>query len=264
MNVGSLIHRSLLHSGRFFFRVRNALFPVIFLLFLILVRPAVFLGNEKLDAVVTAAGILIALAGQAFRLLVIGYAYVRRGGKNKEVFANELVTRGFYAHTRNPMYVGNFLIIAGLSLLYGSPWVYAVAIPFFAWVYLAIVTAEEAYLRDKFGAVYEAYAKKVNRFWPDLRGIRGSLAEFRYDWRRTLVKEYNTLVFTLATLLGLFVWKMAYVYGLETHRTLIQVLSAGFIPLGLFYVSVRFLKKTRRLRPERKAESETAVLRTTK
>ncbi|MGX2040736.1 methyltransferase family protein [Methylocaldum sp. MU1018] len=263
MNADSPIQRSLLLSGRFFFRVRNALFPVIFLLFLLLVRPAAFLGHAKLDAWVTAAGILMAFAGQAFRMLVIGYAYVKRGGKNREVFANELVTRGFYAHTRNPMYVGNFLIIAGLSLLYGSPWVYAVAIPFFAWVYLAIVTAEEAYLRDKFGAVYEAYAAKVNRFWPDLCGIRGSLTEFRYDWRRALVKEYNTLVFTLASLLALLDWKIAYVYGFEAHRTAIRLLCAGFIPLTLFYVSVRFLKKTRRLQPERKAESE-AVFRSAK
>lgn len=256
MNPNSFFYPALLASGRFFFRFRNALFPVVLLVIVLLAQPAEFLGNPALDKAVTVLGLLIALAGEAFRLIVIGYAYIRRGGRNKEVFANELVTRGFYAHTRNPMYVGNFMVVLGFTLVLGSVGVLALVVPFFAWVYLAITTAEEAYLRDKFGAAYDDYAHRVNRFIPDFRGIKESLSEFEYDWRRALVKEYNTLCFSLAILLGLLAWKIVSLYGYAEHATAVRLLSGALLPLALFYGTVRHLKKTRRLQPARAAETE--------
>lgn len=259
MNKSNL-HSILLSSGRFFFKVRNGMFPALLLLLLIAARPVQFLGLPGLDVYATAAGILLVLAGQAFRLLVIGYAYIRRGGKNREVFANELVIRGFYAHTRNPMYVGNFAVVVGLSLVYGSAWGYGLMVPFFAFVYLAITTAEEEYLRDKFGPAYDDYARRVNRFIPNLHGIQASLAEFSYDWRRALVKEYNTLSFILAAMFGILAWKTAHVYGYQEHKTLIRILGATWIPLAAFYGTIRYLKKTRRLRPARREETETEVV----
>lgn len=252
-------HIVLTRPGRFFFRFRNILFPAVFALLLAFAEPARFLGNAAADIVAAVFGIACLLAGQGFRLAVIGYAYIRRGGKNREVHANELVTRGFYAHTRNPMYVGNFMVVFGLALLYGSPWAYLGATAFFAWVYLAIVAAEETYLREKFGAAYEDYTRTVNRFVPDFRGLSASLAEFAYDWRRALAKEYNTLCFNLAAALGVAAYKTVQVYGYAGHETLTNALGVAFVPLALFYAAVRFLKKTRRLRPARSAETEREI-----
>jgi protein-S-isoprenylcysteine O-methyltransferase Ste14 len=257
MNPQSMLAQCLPASGRFFFKVRNGLFPAILVLLLLVARPAQFLGSPALDRLAMALGFAAALAGQALRLAVIGYAYVKRGGKNREVYANRLVTRGFYAHTRNPMYAGNLLIIAGFGLLYGSVWIYGLVVPFFAWVYLAIVSAEEAYLREKFGGEFEDYVRRVNRFVPDFRGLSSSLAEFAYDWRRALVKEYNTIFFTLAALAGLSAWKIVYLYGFENHRLAVSMLCASLIPLTAFYGGVRYLKKTRKLQPARMAETET-------
>lgn len=256
MNADSFLHRALLASGRFFFRVRNGVFPAVLIAVVLLTRPAELLGNAAFDSAAMAVGIVLALAGEAFRLAVIGYAYIRRGGKNREVHANELVTRGFYAHTRNPMYVGNFMVVLGFTLLYGSAAIIALVVPFFAWVYLSITTNEETYLRNKFGAAYDEYAARVNRFIPDFRGLRASLGEFEYDWRRALVKEYNTLCFTLGLILGLLVWKLFHLYGYAEHKTAIRLLGAGLIPLAVFYGTVRHLKKTRRLQPARAAETE--------
>jgi protein-S-isoprenylcysteine O-methyltransferase Ste14 len=255
----SWCHSFLLASGRFFFRVRNALFPTLLVVMALATRPAQFLGSPLLDKLAVAAGVLLLLGGQTFRLLVIGYAYIHRGGKNREVFANLLVTRGFYCHTRNPMYVGNYSMVLGLTLLYGSAWGYAVMAPFFAYIYLAITTAEEVYLRDKFGAAYDDYARRVNRFIPNLRGLRASLSEFDYDWRRALVKEYGTICFALLSMLLLLAWKIAWVYGYEGHKDSIHLLCASCVPVLLGYGIVRFLKKTDRLRPARTAETEETV-----
>ena len=53
------------------------------------------------------------------------------------------------------MYVGNGLISIGMTMLLGSPMGYLILIPFFLFVYQAIVAAEEAYLRKKFIAFWK-------------------------------------------------------------------------------------------------------------
>jgi protein-S-isoprenylcysteine O-methyltransferase Ste14 len=259
MSANPYLYRALLVSGGFFFRFRNALFPLVLVVIVLAARPARFSGYAPVDQLVTAAGVAAVLAGEIFRLAVIGYAYIQRGGRRGRVHANALVTRGFYAHTRNPMYVGNFLIVVGLALVFGSPGVLAAVAASFAWIYLAIVTAEEAFLREKFGADYDDYARRVNRFVPDFRGLRHSLGEFRYDWRRALVKEYNTLTFTLAAMLGLLAWRTVYLSGYADHSAQVSILCGALLPLAVFYGVVRYLKKTRRLQPARWAESEEEV-----
>lgn len=238
----------MLASGNFLFRIRNALFPAIFLILMLVTRPAQFLNRPEWDRGVMLLGVVLALAGQAFRLFVIGYAYIQRGGKNRQVYADKLVVAGLYAHTRNPMYVGNFLIACGVGIFYGSPWMYLVVIPFFAWVYLAITAAEEQFLLGKFGADYESYMKRVNRFIPDFRGLSTSLAGYRYRWREALSKEYGTLFGTCAGLTVVAMWKKYWIYGWAAQRTEILALAWLFVPWILFYVVVRFLKRTGRLK----------------
>ena len=237
----------LVRAGNLFFRVRNALFPVIFVALALLTRPAFFLGNPALDRIVVWLGVLTACIGQGFRLFVIGYAYVKRGGKEGRVYADNLVSQGVYAHSRNPMYVGNFLMAVGLGLIYGSPWVYFFVIPFFAFVYLSIVTAEETYLRTRFGKVYEDYCKRVNRFLPDFRGIKESLKKFEFDWKRALRKDYGTFFATFFGLVAIPIWKLYYLYGFTEKKTTLLILAALIPPGFCLYGLVRFLKLTHRL-----------------
>jgi len=237
----------LINCGNFFFRLRNALFPIVFVIVLLFTRPSLFWGSEALDWVVVTLGILIALTGQCLRLLVIGYVYVKRGGKERRIYADKLVVEGFYAHTRNPMYVGNFLITIGIGMIYGSPWIYFLVIPFFSFVYLSIVMAEEAFLRDKFDKEYEDYARRVNRFVPDFRGIKESLKEFHYDWKRALRKDYGTIFGTLLGIVIVNAWKAYYFYGFQARKGEIITLVLLLIPLGLLYALVRSLKLSGRL-----------------
>jgi protein-S-isoprenylcysteine O-methyltransferase Ste14 len=242
--------RWLVASGNFFFRIRNALFPVVFGVVLLVLRPAHFLNNADVDRWVMAIGTALALLGQGFRLLVIGYAYIVRGGKNKQVYARDLVVAGLYAHSRNPMYVGNFLIACGVGMVFGSPWMYVVVIPFFAYVYLAITAAEEVYLHARFGAQYEDYMTRVNRFWPDFRGIRRSLAGYRFRWKEVLSKDHGTMFATLAGLIIIAMWKKVYLHGWDTQQESVARMAYLFIPLLLFYAMVRVLKKQGRLRDD--------------
>lgn len=241
----------MLASGNFLFRIRNGLFPAIFLLILLFLRPGRFLGRERLDHVMMSVGGLVVLSGQFVRFFTIGFAYIRRGGKNRQIYADRLVVAGLYAHTRNPMYVGNFLIACGFSLYYGSAWMCGLVIPFFCWVYLAITAAEEQYLYGKFGAEYEDYMRQVNRFLPNLKGLSGSLAGHRFRWREALTKEYGTLFATVAGLVIIAMWKEMCVSGWEVGWTSASRLAWLLLPCVLLYGVARFMKVTGRLKEPR-------------
>src|SRR5437867_265430 len=98
--------------GHFFFAHRNLVFPLVLAVLLGGLRPVPFLGSPRADRWLDVIGLLIALTGQALRVAVIGYAYIRRGGKDRKVYADQLVTEGFFNHCRNPLYVGNLLVLA--------------------------------------------------------------------------------------------------------------------------------------------------------
>ncbi len=236
--------------GTFFFKYRNSLFPIIYVCLVVLTSPGVFLGNTRVDRYVCALGALIVLAGQIFRMMVIGFTYVRRGGKDGKVYATSLVQSGFFAHVRNPMYVGNYLIMLGFVFLYGSLWGYLLVVPFFTLVYYSVVTNEEIYLREKFGHEYIEYEARVNRFVPNFEGITTSLADYRYNWKKVLRKEYGTITAVLCGLLAIAIWKDLSVFGYESKRIEISILSALFLPVVLFYNMTRYFKKTDQLKTE--------------
>ncbi len=238
----------LVRYGNFLFRYRNAFFPTVLLALLFLFRPVYAAGNERVDSLVDAVGVLVALAGQALRVAVIGYVYIIRGGKNARIYAEDLVTGGFFAHSRNPLYLGNILVLLGLFIVHNNPWVYALGVPFFVIGYFAIVAAEEAYLRAKFGAPYDAYARDVPRWFPRLRGLRESLDGMRFNWRRVVSKEYgSTFAWTAAVVLLMVAETLTY----NTYRERATSLNTLWVCLALLTVGygiARYLKLTHRLR----------------
>jgi protein-S-isoprenylcysteine O-methyltransferase Ste14 len=81
----------------------------------------------------------------------------------------ELVAAGFYRYVRNPMYVGVLAMILGHFLWFGY-WnllVYAVLV--FLAFHTFVTYYEEPTLRNKFGASYEEYCKRVPRWLPRFR-----------------------------------------------------------------------------------------------
>jgi protein-S-isoprenylcysteine O-methyltransferase Ste14 len=180
---------ALARTGNLLFRYRNALFPVAcVLLFLPDPDPDPF--ADLWSAVI--AGAVLAFVGQVVRAATIGLRYVVRGGRGRRVYADDLVTEGIYAHTRNPMYLGNLLIAGGLAVASNSWVTIAIAIPLGVFLYVSIVAAEEDYLRGRFGAAFEAYCRDVPRWFPRLSGLGTTLASTQFRWRRVLVKEYGT------------------------------------------------------------------------
>jgi protein-S-isoprenylcysteine O-methyltransferase Ste14 len=231
--------------GNFLFRYRNGVFPVVFLVLLWLSPPRPWFDSPDADAWIDLFGFLVALAGQALRVLTIGYDYIRRGGKDHAVYAERLVQGGVFSHSRNPLYLGNILIVLGLAVIANSTYVFLVGLPFFLLAYAAIIAAEEDYLRRKFGAEYEDYCRRVNRLWPRWAGFRKSVEDMEFSWRRVVKKEYNTTFVWLAMALGLKLWDLGAVPGpvstgaVVTYLGLLALLCAA-------YLAARLFKKTRR------------------
>ncbi len=233
--------------GYFFFRFRNGLFPVIFLIMALFIRPALFLGQETLDLVVTGIGIVCALAGGLVRILTIGLVYIRRGGRNRRVSADDLVTDGIYAHVRNPMYLGNLLIAAGIALMYGSPWVYAGLFPLFLLIYISIIAEEERFLATKFGDEFTAYCRSVPRFWPVFHRVYETVGNYRFNWKRVIKKEYGTTCLILAAIYVLGLYKYWYLHGMHQDQPVQPILVLPLLALLAAYLGALFFKKTRRI-----------------
>ena len=214
------MHAFLVASGNWFFRTRNWVSPLAFALLVLLTRPAFAFGTRQ-DVTLLLAGVCVSLAGQGLRAAVIGYAYIKRGGKRKKVYADTLVQGGFFAHCRNPLYVGNYLLLAGLLVSYGSAVALLAGLAFYGYLYLAITLAEEQYLSGKFGDAYADYAARVNRYLPDPRGLGRSLHGMRYDWRKLVRKEYGTPFAYVVTLLLVVLWKAFLAAGHVPVRTMV-------------------------------------------
>lgn len=232
--------------GNFFFHHRNRLFPALMVAGLFLVRPRASAHGYAADLGRYLLGVGVCLTGQLIRALTVGYDYIKRGGKQQQIWAGRLVHRGLFAHTRNPLYLGNLLIFAGLVIVIHHPVGYLVGLPLVLGIYQCMVYAEEAFLAGKFGAEFQSYLSRVNRWWPDLRGFSLSVAGLTFQWRRVLNKEYGTAFAWMAVALGLRMW-MTRTSGPTPHPTEHMVLT-GFLALALAgYALIRWGKKSGRL-----------------
>lgn len=77
-----------------------------------------------------------------------------------------LTTTGPYAYTRNPLYLGSFLLGVAFALACRSSWLLVCFLVFFAVVYVPTMILEAEHLRALFGAAFEAYERQVPLFFP--------------------------------------------------------------------------------------------------
>ena len=233
---------SMIHIGHFLFRYRNQAFPIlILLLFLSSPPPSEIWGSATLEGAVDVIAVLIALSGLALRTTVIGYAYIKRGGLDKKVYAKNLVTEGLFGICRNPLYVGNLLIYTGVFLMHGNPWVASIGIASFLFMYQCIVYAEEDYLQTKFGDGYKAYCADVSRWLPRSGKFAKATEGMAFSLNRVIAKDYSTIASTLIGLLAVEIYERLAHSG---HGGAELLLPAALIVLiGVTAGVIRVLKK---------------------
>ena len=230
------------------FRVRDALFPVVLLTVAFGTRPVLAGGSIGTDHLMDAIGIAVALLGQALRILVIGLVYITRGGQNRQVWANSLVDTGMFAHSRNPLYLANLLLFAGLAIVHNGWAMYLIVVPFFVFAYVSIVAAEEHYLHGRFLETYADYCRRVPRWLPSLSGLSATLRSTTFDWMKVLRKEYGTPFAWTTGALVLLAWEHFGAAGAPPlGRGELAAIIGTWIVLAVAYLIVRTLKLSGRL-----------------
>jgi protein-S-isoprenylcysteine O-methyltransferase Ste14 len=119
---------------------------------------ALFIWFARPNSLTLGVGGGVALVGLALRAWSAGH--IRKN--------NALATSGPYAYTRNPLYLGSFLLGVGFTIASGQP---LLAIPFaalFLGIYYPVMRVEAADLVKLFGEDYHIYARAVPLFFPRL------------------------------------------------------------------------------------------------
>jgi len=239
-----VLRAQVIHVGQWLFRYRDWVFPLALVVTAAVTEPVFPLRSERVDHWLDGIGLMVALLGQGCRLLAVGSVHnIRRGGRNKHFAAAELIQDGFFSHTRNPLYLGNLLIAAGLVLITDSPAWFLVVLPLTVGMYCAIVLAEEAFLTARFGQTYLDYCQRVRRFLPTVTGLRDSLLVI--DWRRALWKEVRIFCAWGSFVVALLIWKQWEMFGFAARRGEIVALAlAWVITLGIASGGGWWLKHT--------------------
>jgi len=112
---------------------------------------------------------------------------------------DELTISGPYALTRNPLYLGSFVIGLGFSIAGGNVFIPAAFLVCFAALYAPVIRAEVEYLKHKFPKEYERYQATVPVFFPRL--TPGKMGQERFSLHRYLKhREYQALAGFLAAI----------------------------------------------------------------
>ena len=120
-----------------------------------------------------AAGAFVAVIGLWIRAWASGH--VRKN--------QELTISGPYGHTRNPLYLGTFLLGIGVAVGGGTAWFVAVFASFYLLIYVPVMMAEAETLRELFGEEYPSYEREVPLFVPRLTPYRPSNVVGNKDYR---------------------------------------------------------------------------------
>ena len=104
--------------------------------------------------------------GAVYSWCVWDFATFGRGTPAPIDAPKELVVRGLYRYTRNPMYVGVLSTILGWAMLFKEPQLLLYALCVGTCFHLFVVLYEEPNLQRVFGNSYEEYRARVNRWLP--------------------------------------------------------------------------------------------------
>jgi len=115
------------------------------------------------------AGIAVGVIGAAIALwCIVTFASIGRGTPAPFDPPRRLVIQGPYRFVRNPMYIGAGLALAGAALFYASLPLLSYVGFFFLATHVFVVRFEEPTLRQTFGPEYDAYCRRVRRWWPSV------------------------------------------------------------------------------------------------
>lgn len=118
-----------------------------------------------------AAGAAVSFVGVLLRAWASGH--IRKN--------DALAVSGPYAYTRNPLYLGSFILGLGFTIGAGRWWLGILFAALFLGIYLPVMRVESATLAQLFGESYQVYSEKVPLFLPRVTPFRSGAAKVNFD-----------------------------------------------------------------------------------
>jgi len=230
--------------GKWLFRWRSYL-PLIFIAVIIpaLLNYSYLFDSHVYDLIWGMFCFAISLFGLWIRCYTIGYTPKGTSGRNtKKQRADSLNTTGIYSITRNPLYLGNFFIVLGITMLLRVWWIYILYVLVFWLYYGRIIQIEESYLSNKYGKIFKDYVHRTPVFIPHLRLWQPTVLSFSF--KKALKREYPSLFGIISAFTVLECAKDSAVKG----SVVIDPVWMVIFSFGLLaYITLRILKKKTRL-----------------
>ncbi len=159
---------------------------------------ALFLALARPKFTTLAIGGGIALVGLILRAWSAGH--IRKN--------SALAVSGPYAFTRNPLYLGSFILGLGFTVASGVWWLGLLFAALFLGIYLPVMRVEAKTLAELFGEDYKRWASAVPLFFPRLTPYRDeSSREIKFDASLYMrYREYQAAI-GLVVALGLLALK---------------------------------------------------------
>lgn len=181
-------------QGAWLFKWRSYL-PLLFIpLFVIALRDFEFIERifgSKIGDFWESIAVIVSFLGLLIRCFTLGYVPRGTSGRNTQSQAAEMLnTTGMYSITRNPLYLGNFVIIFGVTLFIHVWWLALIVWIGFWLYYERIIFAEEEFLRRKFSREFTAWAQRTPMVIPHFKNWRKP--DLQFSFKTVLRREFST------------------------------------------------------------------------
>tara|TARA_B100000945_G_C20356026_1_gene584694 strand:+ start:342 stop:1040 length:699 start_codon:yes stop_codon:yes gene_type:complete len=201
----------IIERGNILFRYRGIFLSIVLILFFTL---EINNPYKLLTLYNFSFGVIISFFGFLFRCTTIGYIYNNTSGRNTfdGQIAAKLNIYGMYSIVRNPIYLSNFFIILGIFIALGIS-IFTILLSLIIFLfYKNIISAEEFFLKNKFGNNYSNWVSKTNVIIPNIFNYNKSTLNFSF--LRILNREYGTACALALIYLVIYYINNDLVYGL--------------------------------------------------
>jgi protein-S-isoprenylcysteine O-methyltransferase Ste14 len=231
-------------QGNYLFKFRGIL-PLIIILVGIIVFSidrynGILFNSTTTFYSIEIASLTVCLFGLCIRIYTVGHTPANTSGRNtQKQIADKLNTTGIYSVVRHPLYLGNFFMWLGMSLLTANVW-FVISFILLYWIYYErIMYAEELFLKRKFGDEFIQWSSKTPAILVSFKNWKKS--SYSFSWKKVLKKEKNGL---LAIFVLLFVFHSIYVSfesnSIQAELNWIFYIAAA---IAVLYLILKYIKK---------------------
>jgi protein-S-isoprenylcysteine O-methyltransferase Ste14 len=225
-----------LKIGNFLFKHRSFTpLPIIVLVF-VLFKPLDLGGANWM---INLGGLLLSIIGELIRVMSVGFAYEGTSGRESYLRAENLNTTGIYSIVRNPLYIGNFFMFAGIVVVFANLYAFLVFALFLIVQYYFVILAEEDYLKQQYKEQYAEYCQRVRRVIPTFNAYITNRNPF--NLKKVIFKE-NDSVFNMLVMFLLVLLYKEHFFKSSISNSLYYIVPG--VILIIIYIIVKVFKKS--------------------